>query len=138
MIKPKNKDIFYNWLAATNMHDIDKVLCLLDEEIEINSSMFGHWTGKRNSKELLCKIYHAFPNLFLNPITVTTNEDRVAAEIDFEGKHLGKFNGNPALGNKFLMRGAFIFDLNKSDKIIGIRSYYDSRLMNRQLEIMKI
>jgi predicted ester cyclase len=80
--------------------------------------------------------FHSFP--FGTKSSHSNPAGSVAAEIDFEGKHLGKFNGNPALGNKFLMRGAFIFDLNKSDKIIGIRSYYDSRLMNRQLEIMKI
>jgi steroid delta-isomerase-like uncharacterized protein len=111
---------------------------LFAEDIEINSAMFGYWKAKPKVKELVCSIFHAFPNLFVNPVTVIFNGKGVmAAEIDFGGQHLADFNGSPGMGNNFFVRGAFLFNFTVSEKIVGIKSYYDSRSINRQLEIMK-
>jgi steroid delta-isomerase-like uncharacterized protein len=137
--KSKAKDTFHDWITATNIHDADKVMSLFDDSIEINSTLFGHLHGKPKVKELLCDTFHAFPNLLMKPSTVIINgKGVIAAEIDFGGQHLGEFKGSPGIGNSFLIRGAFIFNLNASEKITSIRSYYDSRSINRQLEILKI
>jgi steroid delta-isomerase-like uncharacterized protein len=139
MIDSKDKTIFYDLVDVINKHDIDKMLFLFAEDIEIESVMFGHWKGKLKVKELVCRVFHAFPNLFMKPVTVIFNGKGVmAAEMDFGGQHLAEFNGSPGMGNKFYVRGAFIFNLTVSEKIVSIRSYYDSRLINRQLEILKI
>jgi predicted ester cyclase len=138
MINSKDKTIFYNLVDVVKKHDICKMLFLFTEDIEIDSVMFGYWKGKLKVKELVYSIFHAFPNLFMKPGTLIFNGKGVmAAEIDFGGQHLAEFKGSPGMGNKFYVRGAFILNFTVSEKIISIRSYYDSRLINRQLEILK-
>lgn len=138
-VKSKRETIFYDWVNAMNLHSMDKILSLLSEDIEIKSNMFGHWNGKSNVKVLLCDAFSAFPNLFVNPVAVFSNGGGdIASEVDFGGTQMGKFNGNPGLGHKFHVRGVFVFDFNENDKVVGVRSYYDSRSINRQLEIMSL
>ena len=139
LINSKDKTILYDLVDIINKHDIGKRLFLFAEDIEINSVMFGYWKGKLKVKEIVYRIFHAFPNLFLKPVTVIFNgKGVVAAEMDFGGQYLAEFNGSPGMGNKFFVRGALIFNLNVSKKIVSIRSYYDLRLIYRQLEILKI
>jgi hypothetical protein len=74
----------------------------------------------------------------MKPITVTSNWNKViVSEIDFGGKQLGKLNGSPGFGNIFFIRGVFIFELIEINKIKNIRSYYDSKSIYKQLQILK-
>ena len=103
-VKSKREIVFYDWVNAMNLHSTDKILSLLSEDIKINSTMFGHWNGKSNVKEFLCDVFSAFPNLFINPVAVFSNDVGImASELYFGGTQTGKFNGNPGLGINFTL-----------------------------------
>ncbi len=51
MIVMRDKDIFYNWIVASNNHTIDNLLSLISENIVIDITIFGHLKGKIKVKD---------------------------------------------------------------------------------------
>lgn len=132
-----NIQVFNDWVKAFLDHNIEKMASLSRDEIIINSKRFGVWKGRDGASTYWHKLYDAFPDIHIKPVTVVADRSRVMSEIDFSGTHRGKINGIPGTGKKFSLRGAFVYDM-KDGKIKEIRMYYDKRLLNNQLDIMQI
>ena len=125
MTESKHKDTFYGFVEATANHDAAKALSLLDKDIQINSTLFGYRRGNKLAKEFFDEIYGAFPNLSMVPVPVFSCEDGVIfSDMDIGGRQEGQFEGNPPTRNRFQVRGAFVFELDKPGHgITSISSY---------------
>jgi steroid delta-isomerase-like uncharacterized protein len=133
-----NISTFNEWLVAFRTHDIPKMVSLLTDDARINSIVFGTYIGKDGATEYWQQLYNAFPDIKINPVTITADENgnRIVAEIDIGGTHKGMLGSSPGTGKKFSIRGAFVYDFIEG-KIREIRMYYDSSIMKEQLEILK-
>ena len=110
---------------------------LLTEDVKISSIMFGTHKGKDGASKYWQELYDAFPDIKINPITITANHERIVAEIDASGTQRGKVGGSPPFGKKFHIRGAFVYEF-VGNRIREIRMYYDSGVLRRQLNLLKI
>jgi steroid delta-isomerase-like uncharacterized protein len=133
----KEDNMLYKWVNALNNHMIDDILSFLSDDIGAYDTIYGYLDGKENV-EFLHSLFHAFPNLYIELISVISyNKKVIVEEIKLEGNPIGEFNGNPEFGNNFTIYSVFIFNLNKLGKILKIKIYYDSRSFYRQLQILK-
>lgn len=132
-----NISTFNKWLAAFGIHDIPKMVSLLTDNVKINSILFGTYEGKDEASKYWQHLYNTFPDIKINPLTITADENgnRVVVEIDVSGTQKRTLdNSSPGISKKFSIRGAFVYDFMEG-KIREIRMYYDSSLMKRQLEM---
>ena len=61
------------------------------------------------------------------------------SEINIVGQQRGLFMGNPPSGKEFSINSVFVFEFDrKSIKIKAISVYYDSKMIYKQLDIMKV
>jgi steroid delta-isomerase-like uncharacterized protein len=134
-----NISTFNEWLAAFRIYDIPKMVSLLTYNVKINSILFGTYEGKDEASKYWQQLYNTFPDIKINPLTITADENgnRVVAEIDVSGTQKGMLSSSPGMGKKFSIRGAFVYDFMEG-KIREIRMYYDSSLLKRQLEMQEI
>jgi steroid delta-isomerase-like uncharacterized protein len=130
---------FNEWLVAFRIHDIPKMVSLLTDNVKINSILFGTYEGKDEASKYWQQLYNTFPDIKINPLTITADEtgNRVVAEIDISGTQKGMLGSSPGMDKKFSIRGAFAYDFMEG-KIREIRMYYDSSLLKRQLEMQVI
>ena len=117
------------------------MVLLLTDDVKISSITFGTYKGKGGASEYWEKLFNAFPDIKVDTVTIATDkkESRIISEIDIRGTQKGKVDGSPPFGKKFHFRGAFVYEfVKKQNKIKEIRMYYDSNILKRQLEILKI
>lgn len=100
--------------------------------------MFENYKGKNGASKYWQELFDAFPNIKINIITLTSNSDRIVAEIDVSGIQKGKIGSSPSSGDKFHIRGAFVYKFSQRTKIGEIRMYYDSSILKRQLNMLRI
>ena len=132
MTREQNLATFEKWVSAHQKHDVQKLLQVVDEDIEISSAGMTDATGKQEAEKHWSGIYQAFPDMLLEPVTVTADGERIVAEADFGGTLKGAFKGNEPTGKYFKTRGVFILDF-KNGNIEAITTYYDVRHMMGQL-----
>lgn len=130
---------FNQWITAFKAHDISKMVLLLSEDVKISSITFETYKGKDGASKYWQELYNAFPDIKINPLTIAVDnrENRILAEMDIRGTQKGKVGGSPPFGKKFHIRGAFVYDFIEG-KIQEIRMYYDSSVLRRQLNLLKI
>jgi hypothetical protein len=59
------------------------MLSLVSDEVQIKSAGFAPAKGKQETAARWQGLYNAFPDMDINPVSVTADEDRIVAEIDF-------------------------------------------------------
>jgi steroid delta-isomerase-like uncharacterized protein len=125
---------FNEWVNAFRGHDISKMVSLVTDDVRINSIIFGTYKGKDEASKYWQELYDVFPDININPITITADQHRIATEIDVRGTQKTKAASH-GLGNNFDIRGAFIYDFTEDASINEIRMYYDSGILKKQLDI---
>lgn len=130
--------IFNDWVNAFRSRDIPKMVSLLTDDVKIYSVMFENYKGKNGASKYWQELFDAFPNIKIDIITLTSNPDIIVAEIDVSGIQKGKIGSSPGAGDKFHIRGAFVYKFSQRMKIGEIRMYYDSSILKRQLNIFRI
>ena len=114
------------------------MVSLLTDDVKIYSVMFENYKGKNGASKYWQELFDAFPNIKIDIITLTSNSDRIVAEIDVNGIQKGKIGSSPGSGDKFHIRGAFVYMFSQKTKIGEIRMYYDSSILKRQLNMLRI
>lgn len=117
------------------------IMSLVTENILIKSDGFGIWEGKIMVKKFLSKLFLSFPDFNMKLLNICYNNNNsgiTMAEINIVGQQIGFFSGNPPRGKQFSINSVFVFEFDKSIKIKIIRIYYDSKVVYRQLEILKV
>jgi len=127
-------NIFKDWLSAFQLHNVQKMVSNLTDDVKIESLVFGTHIGKDKATNYWELLYKMFPKIKITPITITANVNRLVAEIDITGIERQKVNVSTTTSDGTRIRGAFVYEF-VNDKIKEIRMYYDSTILKRQLEI---
>lgn len=120
-ILDRNKDLVRNFLAALSSGKVDRVLILLDDDMEYWVAGRGPMSGVY-SKAGFKELYTGFCALFPTPLTLTlisliAEGNRVACEAESYGKtSAGKFYQNAY---------HLMFEIGV-DKIFKVREYMDT------------
>lgn len=131
----ENVRVFHQWVEAHRAHDLDRMLSYVAEDIKIDSAAFPPAIDKATARAHWGGIYASFPDMRVDPVTVTAEGDRITAEMDFGGTMEGGMRDKPPTGKRFKTRGAFVLEFT-GGKIREIRTYYDSRVMMSQLGLL--
>ena len=139
--RKNRQEILYNLIPEINNHQINRILSKVTDEILIKSDGFGMWTGKLMVDKFLSKVFLSFPDFrmkLLNDCYGNDNPGITMSEINIVGQQRGSFMGNPPNGKEFSINSVFVFEFDKSIKIKAIRVYYDSKMIYKQLDIMRV
>ena len=139
--RKNRQEILYNLIPEINNHHTNRILSKVTDEILIKSDGFGIWKGKLMVDKFLSKLFLSFPDFrvkLLNDLYDNDNSGITMSEINIVGQQRGSFMGNPPSGKEFSINGVFVFEFDKSIKIKTIRVYYDSKMIYKQLDIMRV
>ncbi len=132
MSRDSNLHIFKAWVEAYKRHDIERMMACVTDHVQIKGTTFGHAKGKFEAEGHWQEIFLAFPDLRISPATITADDHRLAAEVDFEGTNTGGLHGMPPTDRKISFRGVLIVEFDDG-KIDELKTYYDPSAMTRQL-----
>jgi steroid delta-isomerase-like uncharacterized protein len=124
---------FGEWLSAFREHNIQKMVSLLTDDVKIESLVFGTHIGKEGATNYWEQLYKTFPKINVTPVTITSEANRLAAELDITGTERERVDISMARSYSTPIRGAFIYEFS-NNKIKEIRMYYDSTSLKRKLE----
>lgn len=124
---------FGEWLSAFQERNIQKMVSLLTDDIRIESLVFGTHIGKEGATNYWEQLYKTFPKINVTPVTITSEANRLAAELDITGTERERVDISMARSYSTPIRGAFVYEFS-NNKIKEIRMYYDSTSLKRKLE----
>jgi steroid delta-isomerase-like uncharacterized protein len=127
-------NIFKDWLSAFQLHNVQKMVSNLTDDVKIESLVFGTHIGKDAAANYWEQLYRMFPKIKITLVTITADVNRLVAEIDITGIERQKVNVSTTTSDGTRIRGAFVYEF-VNDKIKEIRMYYDSTILKRQLEM---
>ena len=139
--RKNRQEILYNLIPEINNHHTNRILSKVTDEILIKSDGFGIWKGKLMVDKFLSKLFLSFPDFrvkLLNDLYDNDNSGITMSEINIVGQQRGSFMGNPPSGKEFSINSVFVFEFDKSVNIKTIRVYYDSKMIYKQLDIMRV
>jgi steroid delta-isomerase-like uncharacterized protein len=90
------------------------------------------YTGPAEIKEYLSSVFSWAPDLTMKLTSVAVSGDTVVTEWTMQGTQTGPFDGFPATGNRFSVRGASVTVL-ENGKIRRNTDYYDMATFLLQL-----
>ncbi|MDA4130183.1 MAG: nuclear transport factor 2 family protein [Thaumarchaeota archaeon] len=137
MSKQENLRTFDEWISAHRAHDLDKLITFVTDDITIRSAAGENMpaaNGKKQAREHWNSIYTTFPDMKMEAVAVTAEDDRVVAEISHGGTMRGKMGNQAPTGKSYKLTGAFRMDFTDG-KIQRIQSYWDTASMAGQLGI---
>ena len=91
--------------------------------------------GKEEARIHWQTIYNIFPDFKMEALEVTTEGDRLVAEISHGGTMKGKMGDMEPTGKSYRVEGAFRFNF-LNGKIKSIKTYWDIASMMTQLGLM--
>jgi steroid delta-isomerase-like uncharacterized protein len=127
-------NIFKDWLSAFQLHNVQKMVSNLTDDVKIESLVFGTHIGKDAATNYWELLYRKFPKIKITLVTITADVNRLVAEIDITGIERQNVDVSTTTSDSTRIRGAFVYEF-VNDKIKEIRMYYDSTILKRQLEM---
>lgn len=127
-------NIFKDWLSAFQLHNVQKMVSNLTDDVKIESLVFGTHIGKDGATNYWELLYRMFPKIKITLVTITADVNRLVAEIDITGIERKNVDVSTTTSDSTRIRGAFVYEF-VNDKIKEIRMYYDSTILKRQLEM---
>jgi|SRR5919106_3561530 steroid delta-isomerase-like uncharacterized protein len=127
-------NIFKDWLSAFQLHNVQKMVSNLTDDVKIESLVFGRHIGKDAATNYWELLYRMFPKIKITLVTITADVNRLVVEIDITGIERQKVDVSTTTSGSTRIRGAFVYEF-VNDKIKEIRMYYDSTILKRQLEM---
>ena len=125
--------IFGDWLSAFQERNIQKMVSLLTDDAKIESLVFGTHIGREGATNYWEQLYNTFPKIKVTPVTITSEANRLAAELDITGTERERVDISMTRSSSTPIRGAFVYEFS-NNKIKEIRMYYDSTILKRQLK----
>lgn len=138
MKNQKNIETFRKWIKLHQAHDVDGMLEFLTDDVSIKSAAGGKMPPATNKQEAAYHwnmIYAAFPDMRMEEISLTSQDDVLFAEISHGGTMLGDMGDKPATHASYRLQGAFRFAFENA-KIKSILSYWDPSDMLQQLGLI--
>ena len=131
----KNIETFTKWIEAHRAHDIDSMLTFLTDDVTIQSAAGADMPpakGKDEARRHWQTIYNTFPDMRMDAVELTVNDDTLFAEISHGGTMQGPMGPRQPTGQSYRTQGAFRIDFSDG-QIRSILSYWDTATMARQL-----
>jgi steroid delta-isomerase-like uncharacterized protein len=126
-------NIFKDWLSGFQLHNVQKMVSNLADDVKIESLVFGTHIGMDAATNYWELLYRMFPKIKITLVTITADVNRLVAEIDITGIERQNVDVSTTTSDSTRIRGAFVYEF-VNDKIKEIRMYYDSTILKRQLE----
>ena len=134
----QNAETFNRWIEAHRAHDIDTMLSFVTDDVTIQSAAGGNMPpakGKDEARHHWQTIYNTFPDMRMDAIDLTSEEDTLFAEISHGGTMEGPMGPRQPTGQSYRLDGAFRIDFSDG-KIRSILSYWDTAAMAKQLGLL--
>jgi hypothetical protein len=109
------------------------MVSLLTDDVKIESLVFGTHIGKEGATNYWEQLYNTFPQIKVTPVTITSEANRLTAELDITGTEMERVDISLERSYSTPIRGAFVYEFS-NNKIKEIRMYYDSTILKRQLK----
>ncbi len=114
MSKEDNIRAFKDWLAGHVAHDIDRMLRNVTNDITVQSAAGKSMPpakGKEEARVHWQTIYDTFPDMKMDEIDFTADENKIVAELSHGGTMKGKMGDKEPTGKEYRVAGAFRLDL---------------------------
>jgi predicted ester cyclase len=133
-----NKAVIGRLLDATNTGDAEVVAQTIDEVFEPDVKQHGpsEVTGTQAIKEMMARLYQAFPDIHITLDDLIEEGDKVVAMDTVTGTHLGEFNGLPPTGNPVAYSEIFIMRF-AGDRIAEVWGVVDIFSQMKQLGMIQ-
>lgn len=131
-LNARREQVLHRLLEAQNAHDADAAIaCFAHPRYELVGNQ-RVYDGSAEVRHYYDVILRYFPDLQFEVIDLHHADDAVVAEMWMTGTHLGSGPDFEATGKRFRCRTAAIFSFS-GDRLIGVRIYYDTGTIARQL-----
>ncbi len=120
--------------TAYNAHDIEKFLAFHTDDVfcEIVIADGVIVQGKKELADVINSDFEAFPDLKMEITSFFASGNQISEEFVISGTHKRNFQGIPATGKNFSVRGALIREMREG-KTSRVALYYDSASLMKQL-----
>ena len=138
MRKEENISVFNQWIEAHRAHDVDTMLSFITDDVRIQSAAGGKMPPATNKDEARAHwqaIYDTFPDMRMEVVDITAENDTLVAEISHGGTMENKMGDKEPTGKSYRVTGAFRMEF-KDGKIKSILSYWDTAAMMMQLDLI--
>jgi steroid delta-isomerase-like uncharacterized protein len=128
----RRQQLIERLIDAHNRADFDAALaCFAHPRYELvgNNRVYD---GPREVRHYYESTRRIFPDLRFEEIAVHHGDDAVVCELWMTGTHLGSGRDFEATGRRFRCRTAVIFGFDR-EQLVGVRLYYDTGTIARQL-----
>lgn len=131
-LNARREQVLRRLLEAQNAHDADAAIaCFAHPRYELVGNQ-RVYDGPAEVRHYYQVILRYFPDLQFEVIDLHHADDAVVAEMWMTGTHLGSGPDFEATGRRFRCRTAAIFSF-AGDRLVGVRIYYDTGTIARQL-----
>jgi len=134
----KQEKMYRDWCEAFNVHQVDKVLSFVTEDIVYEDVPLARVSrGTAEMRAFATEIFTAFPDFKLEVKSFVANDDMAAAEWVMTGTFLGEIQsaGMKPTGKGFSVRGASMAEL-RGGRIGRHTDYYDGAAFLRQIGVI--
>lgn len=134
----KNIETFTKWIEAHRAHDIDTMLTFVTDDVTVQSAAGADMPsakGKDEARHHWQTIYNTFPDMRMDAVDLTEQDETLFAEISHGGTMQGPMGPRQPTGQSYRTQGAFRIDFSDG-KIRSIRSYWDTATMAKQLDLV--
>jgi steroid delta-isomerase-like uncharacterized protein len=135
-----NEELVRSMYDAFNRRDLDHLAERCDEDTEVTLVAFSQvFSGPEGFRQFAGGFIEAFPDIHIEPITVFSGGNQLAAEFRARGTHGGTLRSPagdiPPTGNSIDYSVAEIWEL-EAGKVRRLRNYTDSGTLMRQLGLV--
>ena len=85
-----NIHTFNEWVNAFRAHDIPRMVSLLTDDVRIISIIFGTYKSKDGASKYWQELYDVFPDININPVTITVDLQRICSRNSCQWNAEGK------------------------------------------------
>jgi steroid delta-isomerase-like uncharacterized protein len=138
MSKQENLQTFDKWISAHRAHDLDRLIGFVTDDVTIRSAAGRKMppaNGKQEAREHWESVFSTFPDMRMEAVAITAEDDRLVAEISHGGTMKGKMGDQEPTGKSYRVTGAFRMDFSNG-KIQRIQTYWDTASMADQLGLL--
>ena len=128
-------------VAATNAHDVERIMALMaDDVVATNVALPEPMRGKAAYRQFYERTFDTYTDYTLEVKNRVVSEDQVATEIVFSGTHtgplaLGPGDPIPPTGNRFAAQGAYFLRV-RDGKIVEVHMHPDIAGFLMQLGVL--
>jgi len=125
-------DQLYRTIQGGNLDQIARLYA--EDCVFVDVTQLQPATGRKAIRAILAERFAGLPDFRPTTWSLMAHGERVAAELELSGSHLGTFLGYSATGAEIRWPASSFFTLNRNhDQILREADFYDLASLTRQL-----